>query len=918
MFKRKRITAFLLLVCMLLSVIPFTGIIALASGTVERTDAMTEIEASLSSYKQGETQSVADDGYIGILVEVSVYFDTSNEIITGSGIDATPVVVYVVNTCIERIGTDSDVDIISSMLARGYIVVIFDYLNNEKAVSPALDWSVQGQLRPKVTNGTFLKNAGLSAGSYCNNLVAPAGYDVEFNHVFWEIDKHGSDGTFEKIVEVWNNDFRSWNAEKLVKWVDADGNRKPTQNGHDGTTPVWLDVNGVEASNGEYVRIKHTLAESIEDCVQADGAPVDLSLYMHITYPTSPDKDVPVMTLSCSSGHLAKGTQNESRPQFTGFLFNGYAAVTFDYGYTPMARDDHYGYFDGSTPEYNSITGDNVTYSIHWYNEAKIDTAAMRYLRYLSASEHSKYTFKDTAIGVYGNSKGGWATLLGEEHPELIPERRIVPGYSGESRYEAGKTETVGAIDGGEVQPWLSYGGKTLDSGADFIYSSCGGGAQQITAEHAPTYISCNVDDGSYYITSNQFVHVCKRMDVPAMWFEVGLGHTFAYGPDLNYGVDTYEALFAFANYYLRGDAVKVMYVSRDTGYSGMPSNAPIVVKFTGAVNPEEVSKITLKDDKGNTVNGTWSAQFGNTEWTLDTATLDGSTVYTLSIPAGITGDNGKGMESDYTYTFETGYEANGGTVSTVKTDKGTYVYFTVPNAEDVTEFDVNVYTLRLNVSNEAVNRLSLYSLSDFSASSPDNATVGALATSVAVAGAGQYDVDLTELAKGMTAGDTVAFLLKEEKTAGETVNNYSSLAGELGTCTVASSTDTYANYTFDVTPDGVNALKITTVNESVKYDNNHFYQNPVTILKNKEIIKKGNLVEEDVGRRFVISMRIYDTASRIITVKLNNCSSSSKQVVDYNGHMFNYWTKANDWIDIEFEYTVYEPLMAETRGYIA
>ena len=57
-------------------------------------------------------------------------------------------------------------------------------------------------------------------------LVVPSGYDVSFGNVYWEFDKHGADGTLEKIVEIWNNDFRGTNAEKIIKWTTAQGKRK--------------------------------------------------------------------------------------------------------------------------------------------------------------------------------------------------------------------------------------------------------------------------------------------------------------------------------------------------------------------------------------------------------------------------------------------------------------------------------------------------------------------------------------------------------------------------------------------------------------------------------------------------------------------------------------------------------------------
>ena len=889
------------------------SIVASASDT-DAEDAMSAIEAELSEYKIGNTVSVAKDGYIGIPVEVSVYHG-GGSVVTGNGVDATPIVVYVVNTRVPRIGTDSDTDIISSMIERGYIVVIFDYLNSYKAISPDLDWSVQG-LRANVTNGTYLKGAGLPSGTYNNNMVVPAGYNIEFSHVYWEIDKHAADGTLERIVEVWNNDFRAKKKNVLVKWVDENGNRKAVQNGHDGSAPVWLDANGNASSDGEYVLVKHTKAEKIEDCVKKDGTPIDLSLRMHIVYPTSVAEDVPVMVLSGSSGHLAGGTQTADRPHLNGFLFNGYAGATFEHGWVPMARDDHYGYFDGD--DNDSITGDNATYSIHNFNDTRIDTAAVRYLRYLSASEHTKYTFDSNAIGVYGNSKGGWATMLGEAEPDINFSRRIYAGYNGKSRYDNGKTEDIVfgsyVIDGGEEQPWLEYNGVKLANGANLTYMSCGWGPYCITSSHSPTFISCNTGDGSYTGVSNQYVNACRNADVVTMWFEVDQGHTFASEKDLRYGVNTYQAFLDFSGYHLKGDAVKVVYVSRAAdSYSGMPTNAPITVKLTGSVSADEIAKITVVDSKGNAVSGTWTAQYGNTEWTLATPTLGCDEEYTVTVPAGIKGDNGREMAQAYTYTFRTGKE-KATDVSALNTSKGTYLYFTVPEVSDITEFNVDLYTLRLYVSNDAVNKLNVYALKSFDANAPDNASVGSLIKTVPVAGAGQYDVDIASYVSGVKAGTTVAFLVKQASAACEVAVHSSPLVSSLGGCTKGSKVST----TLTNAPDGTKALKIYNFSSSTSYTNDKFYQNFATLFTNSSVIKTDNLVESDIGRTFRISFKIYDTTSRIISVQMASLSNYSALFADYNVSFYNVYTKANEWVEVSFEHTVYEPLYASEVGYKA
>ena len=88
-------------------------------------EAMIAIESELPNYKNSDTVTVADDGYIGIPIEAATYYDSSfGDVIDNYG--GTMIFLYVVNTAVERVGTDSDVIIIKSMLDIGYIVTVID------------------------------------------------------------------------------------------------------------------------------------------------------------------------------------------------------------------------------------------------------------------------------------------------------------------------------------------------------------------------------------------------------------------------------------------------------------------------------------------------------------------------------------------------------------------------------------------------------------------------------------------------------------------------------------------------------------------------------------------------------------------------------------------------------------------------
>ena len=401
--KSKRTLWLLLVTVFLLGAFAIT---AFALGSRESyDDAMEAILADETLNKSKiETVKLDSEGYLDIPVELTYYFDFTKNDKPDAAYNGTPLIMYVVNTRTTRTGTDSDVSIIQSMLSRGYLVVVADYKYNAKSIPDDIDWSTQ-KLMDTIRYKNLTSDTRLT-GKFYESFVVPAGHDVSLGHIYWEFDKHGVLGTLDKIVEVWNEDFRGYKAESFVKW-DNDGTRKATQNGYDGTTPVWYSYDATTGTytadeNGVYIKVKHTKAETITDCVKPDGTPIDLNLYLHVVYPTNPENNVPVLTLASSSEHLASGAANSVRPHTFGFAFEGYAVAMYDYAYIPMARNDHFGYFDGSSPSKGSVTGDNMTYSLGTYNSAYVGTAALRYLRYLSLTDHETFTFKNDSIGVIG------------------------------------------------------------------------------------------------------------------------------------------------------------------------------------------------------------------------------------------------------------------------------------------------------------------------------------------------------------------------------------------------------------------------------------------------------------------------------------------------------------------------------------
>lgn len=929
----QRIFALLLTVCILVPMLPANIFSTAATETMKKTeDAMKAIRANseLSVFQQGETQHFTDDGSIGIPYEVTVYYDVATHGAAQPGymtLGGTPVLMYVVNANIERIGTDSDVSILRSMLARGCIVVVLDYLNQTEAVGSALDYSAQ-LLRSRMSEGAYFADKNVFAeGSYKENLIVPAGYNVTLNQVYFELDKHGTDGTLEEIVTVWNHDFRKYKQDVIVKWVHEDGSRKATQNRFDGSVPVWYaDAQGtrIDAANGQYIKIGHTKAEVITDCVKADGSPIDLKLYSHIIYPTNPLDTVPVMTMISSAEGLCDGSSRTDRPQLQGFLFRGYAAVVFDYAYVPMGRNDHYGYFDGSSVSSGkSVTGDNMTYAVHTFNTAQATTAAMRFARYMALSEPETYRFDVEAVGTFGISKAAWITHLGapslreelctvaegqseESLAKAVNDKinafyqmRYLENCDGKTRFDHGQTESYTVdgftVHGGELQPWVVYNGCEIASGAQMIYSCCGGGVDEFCEGYSPLFITENLQDtaNTQYGQQNIMVSLCRTMNIAALWYEVDIAHTFANGSDVNYGVDTYEAFFLFSDYYLKGTAVSVTYTDPQSG-SVISASDSVTLKFIGEVDMAEIQKIEWVTGDGQAVDGRWTSAYGDTEWTFQPYHLSGGEQVTVTIPADLRGKNGIAIGEVYQAEFYTRSEAtvdlmDDGTVNVDQT-VGTTLSLTV-----LETIAADGYALRVYVNNDAANVLCAY-----------DAENGDLIGSVRVSGSGYYQMDVTQALSELTPGTTFSVRLLTQRVAGNVVTYEQTFDSDRGGCNFKDS-----ETVIGATIDGEKALKIVrSVNTGTYQSGHQFYSNAENsyTFSNNKLINSGKAVTKaDTGRRFLIKLRVYDTTSRAVLFYLNHATSKTEQLLDFDRVYMTGKTTANEWSEWIVPYTVYE-----------
>ena len=911
------------------------AVIASAGGEIVTDAEMAAIKNEFSDYLVQDTRRVENDGYVGAL-QYTAYYDRARGNVK-PGIGGTPTILYVINTNTERVGTSSDTAIIQSMLDRGYVVVVVDYLDNPKATGHKLDDSAQ-MASQNVKFGRWLdKTAPLSTnknGDYYETFVCPAGYDVLLNQVFWEIDKHSADGTLEKIVENWNTDFKGIKAERLVKW--ATGNtvdtRKKVANDKDGNAPVWYNANGNVDANGLYTKVKFTVAESIADCVKPDGSPLDMDMLINLVYPTNPAKEVPVLSVSSCWGYPTNTIQcyTDLCSHHTGALFRGYAAAVYDYLWQPMARDDAFGYYDGNLNTTGAVTGDHMNYSVHLYNDKLINTAAIRYLRYLALSESGTYKFDLDAFVTIGLSKGGWFTFLGEkvlqsglvdaskyqttdELETAIDEalasftnRRQFDNHHGETRFQAGSTATITkapytgdyAIAGGEKQPWLTYGGVEIISGVQLTYAANGSQEEDISAGHAPMFAAAHMNDeyNAAYGSANTTANLAKSLDIPFVFFEVDQLHEYAYFPDMFYGVETYDAFFDFANYYLKNAPVKVLYTDPYKNDGDISLTDKITIQFSGAVTREEISKVTVSAG-GVALAGVWESIYGGTQWTFIPSDMKGYTEYTITVPADLKGDNGVAMGSAYTSTFMTELALDTELVSVA----GKYT-FTAP---ETLLSETDSYVFRFAVSNNAANVAGLYNESD------------SLIGTVNLKGAGTYEIDITSYVCER-AGEEITLTLKTEKTSGTTVleNRDFSVTTNLGTYTQAPSAIVKLDADGNEVSSGDSAFKIYVADNEGRYGGGDVhYENVASVLAIQKVLGTNKVTKDDYGRQIFITVRFMDTDSRTIQFKMWGMTNSSLKVMDYDIPYYNINTKAGEWMTVTIPYTVYEPDYGQTNN---
>ena len=156
--KSRKTKIIMTLLCLAVIIACIGVIITAASGEIVTEGEMIDIKKDFAKYLVKDTARIENDGYVGAL-QYTVYYDGDTSAIVPD-YEETPIIVYAINTNTERVGTDSNKSIIQSMLDRGYVVVVLDYLNNPKATGHKLDDSAQNFVNNLKTKKYFNFDGG--------------------------------------------------------------------------------------------------------------------------------------------------------------------------------------------------------------------------------------------------------------------------------------------------------------------------------------------------------------------------------------------------------------------------------------------------------------------------------------------------------------------------------------------------------------------------------------------------------------------------------------------------------------------------------------------------------------------------------------------------------------------------------------
>ena len=309
-----------------------------------------------------------------------------------------------------RVGQEPDESILADYLRQRYLIITVDFAGVTNAVSPTFDFdllALQQAVYGYKTASLLADTKLVPLNEYCWFL--PAGCRLARDVVYFDLAKHGSYGTKEKVLAVWNSTIRKkFGVPRL-------------------TDPAAMH--------------------------NRDGSPLDYKLYLDVVFPSRPSRKLPLFIYNSTQSIRTRCTRNDvvSGPHIFGFAMRGYVAAVIDHCWNPLARHWSYGYFDGG-------------YTLDPWNGLKSNTAAVRFLR----AHADAYGIDPSLACAMGYSKGSYGvTRLSDPNhdsqeedakfagfPAGSPEPQPWPGFS--SKITAGYQ----AVGGGTRKPQYVTSGQ--------------------------------------------------------------------------------------------------------------------------------------------------------------------------------------------------------------------------------------------------------------------------------------------------------------------------------------------------------------------------------------------------------------------------------------------------------------------------
>ena len=558
-----------------------------AIGTPKATYTLTHIKHVHVASLPNSYPTKAAGGFTLVDADVDVEITTFAPAFTDK---QSPVALYVMNFMEADDCTDAqNIDCINDLLDQGFVVVVADFMNDARACLPNLDWFVQ-HLRQNIEDYM----AGVSASSK-DIYVITEGYGIARHVVYYDYENNAPEGTLEDIVNVFKNPKSSFRKSKTVP-------------------------------------AKYAVAENITDvyhCVKPNTAPVDLELMLDIVYPKYRDNAAVVMVAS-SSGTNMDVVNKDARPMDVSALLRGYVAVVYEHPYVPMARDDHYSYYD--------------SYSYMHTLGHKSHAAAARCVRYYADTfGYSKENYASMGI-----SKMAMAGVLTNPAIESVPDRS---GF-----YNGLKRDDVY----GE-QPYLAYeDGTPIKSSVDISYHAMGYGSKfantWLSEGCAPAILMCGLYDeydawGYWDKLQGQY----EELGIVYYPFSsYNLGHDYPFGVCDFYGYERWSVFFDIVSYYLEGN--RPSYIAIASIYNGevvgdvkvidrvitsgndyvsstQVKGDEIFVQFIAPVTEASITEaMKLYDEDGNEVEGTLRGMCGGLKWYFEPAQKLSAGSYTLKV----------------------------------------------------------------------------------------------------------------------------------------------------------------------------------------------------------------------------------------------------------------------------------------------